>query len=105
MRLHKLSITAFGPFAATVDVDFEQLSTDGLFLLHGATGSGKTTILDAIAFALYGRVPGVRGKENRLRCDYADAAVVPRVELEATIGGRRLRLIRSPEYLRPKRRG
>ncbi|MCE5289497.1 MAG: SMC family ATPase [Nocardiaceae bacterium] len=105
MRLHKLSITAFGPFAATVDVDFEQLSTDGLFLLHGATGSGKTTILDAIAFALYGRVPGVRGKENRLRCDYADAAVVPRVELEATVGGRRLRLIRSPEYLRPKRRG
>ncbi|CAM3875457.1 AAA family ATPase [Smaragdicoccus niigatensis] len=105
MRLHKLSITAFGPFAATVDVDFEQLSTDGLFLLHGATGSGKTTILDAIAFALYGRVPGVRGKENRLRCDYAEAAVVPRVELEATVGGRRLRLIRSPEYLRPKRRG
>ncbi|KZM71362.1 AAA family ATPase [Nocardia terpenica] len=105
MRLHRLEMTAFGPFAETAVVDFDELGADGLFLLHGQTGAGKTTVLDAIAFALYGRVPGARGESKRLHSDHADPQTAPRVVLEATLGGRRLRLIRSPEFERPKKRG
>lgn len=105
MRLHRLELTAFGPFADTAMVDFDELGGDGLFLLHGQTGAGKTTVLDAIAFALYGRVPGARGESKRLHSDHADPQTPPRVMLEATLGGRRLRLTRSPEFQRPKKRG
>ncbi|WP_157124076.1 AAA family ATPase, partial [Nocardia mexicana] len=105
MRLHRLEMTAFGPFATAAAVDFDELGADGLFLLHGQTGAGKTTVLDAIAFALYGRVPGARGESKRLHSDHADPQTPPRVTLEATLGGRRLRLIRSPEFQRPKKRG
>ncbi|MBU3063238.1 AAA family ATPase [Nocardia sp. NEAU-G5] len=105
MRLHRLELTAFGPFAGTTSVDFDELGGDGLFLLHGQTGAGKTTVLDAIAFALYGRVPGARGESKRLHSDHADPQTPPRVALEATLGGRRLRLTRSPEFQRPKKRG
>lgn len=105
MRLHHLEVTAFGPFGDTVRVDFDELGADGLFLLHGQTGAGKTTILDAVAFALYGRVPGARQEGKRLLSDHAAPGTPPKVVLEATIGGRRLRLTRSPEYQRPKLRG
>ncbi|MBO0853833.1 MAG: SMC family ATPase [Nocardia sp.] len=105
MRLHRLEVTAFGPFAETTSVDFDELGADGLFLLHGHTGAGKTTVLDAIAFALYGRVPGARGESKRLHSDHADPQTPPRVRLEATLGGRRLRLTRTPEFERPKKRG
>src|SRR4029077_8559576 len=94
---------AFGAFAATEEVSFDDL--EGLFLLHGETGAGKTTLLDAIAFALYGRVPGERGKTRRLRSDHAPVGVRTEVELEATIGGRRLRITRKPEQERPKKSG
>ena len=67
MRLHHLEITAFGPFADTVEVDFDHLSDAGLFLLSGATGAGKTSVLDAVCFALYGDVPGDRNAAKRLR--------------------------------------
>ncbi|QBJ97685.1 SMC family ATPase [Rhodococcus sp. ABRD24] len=105
MRLHTLEVTSFGPFADTVTVDFDQLGADGLFLLHGQTGAGKTTVLDSVAFALYGTVPGARKEGKRLLSDHAPAGSVPKVVLEATIGGRRLRISRSPEYERPKMRG
>ncbi|MFC4605566.1 AAA family ATPase [Rhodococcus kronopolitis] len=105
MRLHSLEVTAFGPFGDTATVDFDELGADGLFLLHGQTGAGKTTVLDAVAFALYGTVPGARQQGKRLLSDHAAPGAVPRVTLEATIGGRRLRLTRSPEYQRPKLRG
>ncbi|WP_433524987.1 AAA family ATPase [Nocardia pseudovaccinii] len=104
MRLHRLEITAFGPFAETTVVDFDALGADGLFLLHGQTGAGKTTVLDAIAFALYGSVPGARGESKRLHSDHADEQTPPRVVLEATLGGRRVRLTRSPEFQRPSKR-
>ncbi|MEU1983447.1 AAA family ATPase [Nocardia sp. NPDC019395] len=104
MRLHRLEITAFGPFADTSTVDFDELGADGLFLLHGQTGAGKTTVLDAIAYALYGRVPGARG-DKRLHSDHAPAHIRPQVVLEATLGGHRVRIIRSPEFERPKLRG
>src|SRR5579871_4783065 len=103
MRPHRLRVTAFGAFAATEQVTFDDL--EGLFLLHGETGSGKTTLLDAIAFALYGRVPGERGSARRLRSDHASPGTATEVELEATIGGRRLRVTRRPEQARPKRSG
>jgi len=107
VRLHSLQVTAFGPFAGTERVDFDALGSDGLFLLHGATGAGKTTVLDAVAFALFGKLPGARQDADgrRLLSDHAPVGSTPRVELELTVGGRRARLVRSPEYQRVKRRG
>src|SRR5207253_2353818 len=105
MRPHRLRVTAFGAFGGTVEVSFEDLACSGLFLLHGETGAGKTTLLDAIGFALYGRVPGERGKARRLRSDHAAPGTPTEVQLEATIGGRRMRIIRKPEQERRKLRG
>ncbi len=105
MRLHALSVTAFGPFADTVEVDFDSLSDAGLFLLCGPTGAGKSSILDAVCFALYGEVPGDRSSARRLRCDTAAPGVAPRVQLDLSLGGRRFHLTRSPAWQRPKKRG
>ena len=105
MRLHRLEVTAFGPFTGTVHVDFDRLSDAGLFLLSGATGAGKTSVLDAVCFALYGDVPGDRSTAKRLRADLADPEVAPRVELEVTLSGRRFRIVRTPSWQRPKKRG
>ncbi|OLR90069.1 AAA family ATPase [Actinokineospora bangkokensis] len=105
MRLHRLEVSAFGPYPGTEVVDFDALAADGLFLLHGDTGAGKTTLLDAVAFALFGTVPGMRGETKRLRCDYADPDQVTEVALDLTVQGHRLRVVRSPEYERPKKRG
>jgi exonuclease SbcC len=84
VRLHRLSLTAFGPFAGTAEVDFDEVGRDGLFLLWGPTGAGKTTLLDAVVFALYGTVPGARGEEKRLRSDHAAASVRTEVSCELT---------------------
>ncbi len=105
MRLHRLEVTAFGPFADTVAVDFDELSAGGLFLLTGATGAGKTSVLDAVCFAFYGQVPGDRAGARHLRSDHAAPGVAPRVILEASIGDRTFRFTRSPAWTRPKRRG
>jgi exonuclease SbcC len=105
VRLHRLSLTAFGPFAGTEVVDLDAVARDGLFLLWGPTGSGKTTLLDAVVFALYGTVPGARGEEKRLRSDHADAAVRTEVSCELTLGKERLLVTRRPEQVRPKKRG
>lgn len=104
MRLHRLQVTAFGPFAGTVDVDLDAASAGGLFLIRGATGAGKTSLLDAVAFALYADVPGARSKKQ-LHSDHAERGAVPSVTLELTASGRRLKIERSPEFLRPKSRG
>ena len=105
MRPHRLEVTAFGAFADTVEICFRELAAAGLFLLHGETGAGKTTLLDAIGFALYGEVPGMRNQARRLRSDHAEAGTRTQVRLEATISGRMLRITRSPEQTRKKRRG
>ena len=106
MRLHRLEITGFGPFAGSEEVDLDALSSSGLFLIHGPTGAGKSSILDAICFALYAAVPGARaGARASLRSDHAVDGVIPEVTLEFTAGGRRLRVCRSPEFSRPKKRG
>ena len=105
MRLHHLSVTAFGPFADAVEVDFDEVSLAGLFLIQGPTGAGKTSLLDAICFALYAGVPGSRPGGRALRSDHAARDTVPRVVLDFSTGTRRFRVSRSPEFLRPKRRG
>ncbi|MGC0317442.1 AAA family ATPase [Kitasatospora acidiphila] len=104
MRLHQLTVTAFGPFAGRERVDFDTLTTGGLFLLRGATGAGKSSLLDAVCYALYGELPGTR-RANRMRSDHADPGVLTEVRLEVTLGGRRLEITRIPEQPRPKKRG
>ncbi|MEV0613040.1 AAA family ATPase [Nonomuraea sp. NPDC050404] len=105
MRPHRLTLTAFGSFPGTETVDFDTLSQAGLFLVHGPTGAGKTTILDALCFALYGQVPGQRNSARSLRCDHAAPTIGPSVTLEVSIRGRLLRIQRSPAWQRPKLRG
>ena len=104
MRLHHLSMTAFGPFAGVEQVDFDELCEAGLFLLTGPTGAGKTTILDAVCFALYGSVPGVRGVKA-LKSQHAADEARPEVVLDFSVRDRRFVVRRSPEWTRPKRRG
>ncbi|MFF2412143.1 AAA family ATPase [Streptomyces sp. NPDC058092] len=106
MRLHRLSLTAFGPFGATQDIDFDALSSAGLFLLHGPTGAGKTSVLDAVCYGLYGAVPGARQSPGTsLRSDHAPAGLPTEVTLELTVGGRRLEVTRCPAQPRPKKKG
>lgn len=106
MRLHRLTLTAFGPFGATQEVDFDALSSAGLFLLHGPTGAGKTSVLDAVCFGLYGAVPGARQSPGTsLRSDHAPADLPTEVRLELTVGGRRLEVTRRPAQPRPRKRG
>ncbi|MEV5846596.1 SMC family ATPase [Streptomyces sp. NPDC051985] len=107
MRLHRLDVTAFGPFGGTQSVDFDALSAAGLFLLHGPTGAGKTSVLDAVCYALYGTVPGARqtGQGLTLRSDHAEATTRTEIRLELTVTGRRLEITRQPPWERPKKRG
>jgi exonuclease SbcC len=105
MRLHSLELTAFGPYAQMQRIDFGRLASSGLFLLEGPTGSGKTTILDAITFALYGGLAGDESAEDRLRSHFAAPDAAPSVSLEFSVRGVRHRLTRVPEHRRPKRRG
>jgi exonuclease SbcC len=105
MRLHRLEVTAFGPFVDSAEVDFDSLSDAGLFLLSGATGAGKSSVLDAVCFALYAAVPGDRQDAGRLRSDQAPPSLAPQVTLEVSLSGRRFRIVRSPAWERPKKRG
>ncbi|MER6615902.1 AAA family ATPase [Streptomyces xantholiticus] len=106
MRLHALTVTAFGPFGATQEVDFDALASSGIFLLHGPTGAGKTSVLDAVCFALYGAVPGARQSPGAsLRSDHAQVGTPTEVRLELTVAGRRLEVTRRPAQPRPKARG
>ncbi|KOV57080.1 AAA family ATPase [Streptomyces sp. MMG1121] len=109
MRLHRLDITAFGPFGGSQSVDFDALSAAGLFLLHGPTGAGKTSVLDAVCYALYGSVPGARqsggGQGMNLRSDHAEPGIRTEVRLDLTVAGRRLEITRQPPRERRKLRG
>ena len=105
MRLHSLQIQAFGPYATQHRIDFDLLASSGLFLLEGPTGAGKSTILDAITFALYGGLAGEESGEDRLRSHFADPAAEPSAMLEFSLHGTRYRVTRVPEHQRPKKRG
>jgi exonuclease SbcC len=103
MRLHHLTLQAFGPFAGTHTVDFDTLSADGLFLLHGDTGAGKSTLFTAICFALYGEPPVDR--DLMLRSHHAPADLLTQITLDVTIAGHRLLIDRVPQQMRPKKSG
>jgi DNA repair protein SbcC/Rad50 len=105
MRLHTLELQAFGPYATPQRIDFDQLASGGLFLLEGPTGAGKTTVLDAITFALYGGLAGDDAAEDRLHSHFADPGLEPSVTCEFSLRGIRYRIWRAPAYRRPKRRG
>lgn len=104
MKPHRLAFCALGPYPGEVEIDFDKLSTDGLFLIWGRTGAGKTFLLDALCFALFGEVPGERPYDT-LPSDHASPAVSPWVELEFTAQGDRWLIHRVPAHKRAKKRG
>lgn len=105
MRPLRLSMSAFGPYASRQELDFGSLGPAALFLLAGPTGSGKTTILDATCFALYGETSGGEREGEEMRSHHADPAVVTEVVLDFALGDERYRVARRPEQLRARKRG
>ncbi|MGR5458279.1 AAA family ATPase [Vibrio alfacsensis] len=105
MKPIKLTMQAFGPFAQAETIEFDKLGTNPLFLINGPTGSGKTSILDAICFALYGETTGNERQGIQMRCDMAAPTLLTEVTLEFSLHGKSYRVIRSPEQEAPKARG
>ena len=106
MRPLALELEAFGPFAAKEEVDFSALTELGLYLVAGDTGAGKTSLFDAMVYALYGKVPGARGDGVvRLRSDFAKDAATTSVTLEFEVNDARWRVHRTPTQQRDKQRG
>lgn len=105
MRPLKLTIAGFGPYAGAQELDFEALGTSGLYLIAGDTGAGKTTIFDAITFALFGEASGDSRKADMLRSKYARTEDPTYVELTFTYGGQTYTVRRNPAYERAKTRG
>ena len=105
VQLKELKISAFGPFAKEISLNFTELGKDGLFLLHGNTGSGKTTIFDAVCFALYGNASGENKGADVFRSDYAEANRKTFVELTFSHQGKEYKIYRTPAYERKKKRG
>lgn len=100
-----LTMQAFGPFAAHESIDFTALGSNPLFLINGATGAGKSTILDAICFSLYGQTTGAEREPAQMRCDFAEAALLTEVSLEFSLADKRYRVRRVPQQQRPKKSG
>ncbi len=105
MRPNRLEMSAFGPYAGRIIIDMDELGTYGLYLITGDTGAGKTTIFDAISFALYGEASGDIREAAMLRSKYAKADVPTEVKLTFTYAGKEYRISRNPEYTRPKIHG
>ena len=105
MRIRKLTLAGFGPYRHEQVVDFANFDDAGLFLITGKTGAGKSSILDAICFALYGSIPRFDGTQAQLRSDHCDPEDPSFVELEFTVGGVDYAVRRVPEYLRLKKSG
>ena len=105
MRPLKLVMSAFGPYASAVEIDFTLFGRQGLYLISGDTGAGKTTIFDAITFALYGEPSGTNRDSGMFRSKYADAKTPTYVCLEFEYDGKRYAIERNPAYERPKERG
>lgn len=104
MKPEKLTLSGWGPYKDRVEVDFTGLEGRGLFLITGATGAGKTTLFDAITYALYGDMSGGMREKNSVRSDFADEDTPTFVELVMRHGGKEYRIVRNPEYMRPKKK-
>ena len=105
MQLHRMTFQALGPFPGRHTIDFAALGASGLFLLEGPTGSGKSTIIDALVFALYGRVASADASEDRIRSDHAAPTEETFVDLVFETASGVYRVRRTPRYERPKQRG
>lgn len=105
MKPLNLVMSAFGPYSGREEVPFRELGSGGLFLICGDTGAGKTTIFDAISFALFGEVSGSTRTLDYLRSDFAAPAAKTFVELLFSHGGKEYRVLRNPRYQRPKKNG
>jgi exonuclease SbcC len=105
MKIKTLRIAGFGPYKDLQLIDFERFDDDGIFLITGKTGAGKSSILDAICFALYASVPRYDGTESQLRSDHCESDDPTFVELEFSMGETDYRIYRTPRYDRPKKRG
>lgn len=105
MRPIRLEMCAFGPYADRVDIDFTVFGEGGIFLISGETGAGKTTVFDAISFALYGKVSGGTRGEDCLRSHFASPDVSSYVCLTFEHNGKTYEITRTPRQLRPKKRG
>lgn len=105
MRPHKLTISAFGPYAGKTEIDFDKFGTQGLFLITGDTGAGKTTIFDAITYALFGEASGSSRDDSMFRSTYAEPDVPTFVELQFEYDGKQYLVKRSPKQERPKAHG
>ncbi|TBN56632.1 SMC family ATPase [Glaciihabitans arcticus] len=103
MRITSLRLAGFGPYLEEQSVDFERFADDGIFLITGKTGAGKSSILDAICFALYATVPRYDGSQQRLRSDHAGPDDASWVELEFTVSDIAYRVRRSPSWEKPGR--
>ncbi|MBS4914344.1 MAG: SMC family ATPase [Veillonella sp.] len=105
MKPISLTISAFGPFCKTMTLDFDDLKNHKLFLIAGPTGAGKTTILDAMVFALFGETSGGLRSGQTMRSDYADDETPTKVEFIFSIGTQQYRIERQPKQELKKRRG
>lgn len=105
MKPLQLSMSAFGPFAATQTIDFTELGDNPLFLINGPTGAGKTTLLDGICFALYGKTTGNEREGSQMRCDMADDNLLTEVTFSFKLANTAYRIRRVPEQDRLKKNG
>ena len=104
MKLHLLRLRGIGPFRDEVAIDFTALGASGMFLLEGPTGSGKSTVLDAIVYALYGSVAGDGASGDRIRSQFADPRTQSLIDLIFETSHGLYRVLRTPEYFRPRKR-